>query len=78
MIARISYNSECVIVIEVNGERREVPGGLTVLGLLEQLGVDPARVAVELDRLIVRKAAWPDTPVREGARVEVVQFVGGG
>lgn len=64
--------------ILVNGERRETPAGLSVLGLLEHLLVDPSRVAVELNRYIVRKTAWPDTVVPDGAHVEIVQFVGGG
>jgi len=55
-----------------------VPGGLTVSELLAWLEVVPGRVAVELDRRIVRAADWPGTPVRAGAQLEIVQFVGGG
>ena len=66
------------IEIVVNGESRTVPPGLTVGGLLACLGLDPARVAVELDRRIVRKAEWDSVPVAAGARLEIVQFVGGG
>ena len=64
--------------IVVNGEERPVPDGQSVTSLLAVLGVDAARVAVELDRAIVRKADWDSTVVREGANVEIVQFVGGG
>jgi thiamine biosynthesis protein ThiS len=49
-----------------------------VAGLLAHLRVDAARVAVELNREIVRKTEWDSTPVSDGANVEVVQFVGGG
>jgi sulfur carrier protein len=66
------------IQIVVNGEPRAVESGLTVARLLLDLGLDPARVAVELDRSIVRRAQWGETPVQEGAKFEIVQFVGGG
>lgn len=64
--------------IVVNGEPRTVASGLDVLRLLGELGLDPAHVAVELDRRIVPKPDWAGTPVHDGARIEVVQFVGGG
>jgi thiamine biosynthesis protein ThiS len=66
------------IKIVLNGDPREVPAGLSVLGLLRALNIDPARVAVELNRSIVRKPDWETTPVGPGSQVEVVQFVGGG
>ena len=64
--------------IFVNGERRDVPGGLTLLDLLGFLEVDPQRVAVELNRKIVRQPEWSGTTVADGAVLEIVQFVGGG
>lgn len=66
------------IRIVVNGEDRTVPDGQTVLGLLRDLEIDPARVAVELDRAIVKQPLWDATSLRAGARLEIVQFVGGG
>ncbi len=66
------------IAIVVNGEPRSVASGLDLVRLLGELGLDPARVAVELDRQIVPKEAWAATPVHEGAQIEIVQFVGGG
>lgn len=66
------------IEISVNGEAVATCAGQTVLGLLEQLHLDPARVAVELDRRIVKQPLWPSTPVAPGAQIEIVQFVGGG
>jgi len=66
------------IQIVVNGEPKSVAEGLTVMGLLRLLELDPARVAVELDRRIVKPAMWEDTVLAEGARLEIVQFVGGG
>jgi thiamine biosynthesis protein ThiS len=64
--------------IVVNGERRTAPEGQTILGLLHELGLDPARVAVEYDRRIVKQVAWPETLLQAGSQLEIVQFVGGG
>ena len=66
------------IRISVNGEPAEVPAGLDVLSLLQQLGIDQQRVAIELNRSIIRKPDWPETQVPDGASLEIVQFVGGG
>ena len=67
-----------MIAIVVNGDPHSAPEGQTILGLLEQLRIDPARVAVELDRRIVRQPLWRETPLQQGSRIEIVQFVGGG
>jgi thiamine biosynthesis protein ThiS len=66
------------IPIVINGEARTVAPQQTVLDLLRRLGLDPARVAVELDRRIIKQAQWSDTVVEAGAQIEIVQFVGGG
>ena len=66
------------VEIVVNGEKRRVPTGLTLPGLLAHLEIDLGRVAVELDRQIVRKAEWETTAIRGGAQLEIVWFVGGG
>jgi len=66
------------IQILVNGELRNTSPGQTVLGLLAELHLDPARVAVELNRAIVKQPLWPSTEVPPGAQIEIVQFVGGG
>lgn len=67
-----------VVQIVLNGEPREVPAGLTLESLLVWLQMDPSRVAVEFNGLIVRKPAWHSTEVAAGSQVEVVWFVGGG
>jgi len=64
--------------IVLNGERREVPEGCTVLELLRLLQLDSSRVAVEVDREIVRAPQWAETRLKPGAKVEIVHFVGGG
>jgi sulfur carrier protein len=66
------------IEIQVNGDIQTVSAGLTILGLLEQLRLDPQRVAVELDRRIVKQDQWGATTLRDGSKLEIVQFVGGG
>jgi sulfur carrier protein len=64
--------------IFVNGQPARVPSGQTVESLLAWLRVNPERVAIELNKEIVRKRNWPQTLVQPGAHVEVVEFVGGG
>jgi len=66
------------ISITINGEERQVPSGLNIGNLLVLLGLDGGRVAVELNRALVRKAEWEATAVEAGASLEVVTFVGGG
>jgi thiamine biosynthesis protein ThiS len=66
------------IEIFVNGERFQVPAGGNVTDMLEFLKIAPERVAVELDKALVRKRDWASTRVAGGARMEVVEFVGGG
>jgi thiamine biosynthesis protein ThiS len=64
--------------IVVNGEARTVPEGQTILELLRELHLDPERVAVELDRRIIKQPRWAETHLEPGAQIEIVQFVGGG
>ena len=66
------------IEVVVNGSPKRVPEGLNVAQLLAFLEIDASRVAVELNRTIVRKVEWVATMVGEGANVEIVWFVGGG
>ncbi|HEY9140475.1 MAG TPA: sulfur carrier protein ThiS [Bryobacteraceae bacterium] len=66
------------IPVVINGEARTVASEQTLLELLRRLGLDPARLAVEVDRRIVKQAQWSDTVVEAGAQIEIVQFVGGG
>jgi len=66
------------VTIILNGEDREEASGITVLALLESLGVAPARVAVELNGDVLRRVDFGRRTLRGGDRVEFVQFVGGG
>lgn len=64
--------------IIVNGDRREVPEGLTVVALLEVLQMRANRVAIERNREILPRARWQATQVQPNDSFEIVQFVGGG
>jgi sulfur carrier protein len=66
------------ISIQVNGEAQQTKPGATVLVLLEQLGLNAGRVAIEYNSQILPKVKWPETQVAAGDRIEIVQFVGGG
>jgi thiamine biosynthesis protein ThiS len=62
----------------INGEERSFGDNLTLAALVEQLGLKADRVAIELNRNIVRRDDWPATTLHNGDRLEIVHFVGGG
>ena len=64
--------------IQLNGETREFADNLTIENLLAALELEPTRVAIELNRDVVRRPDWADTVLRDGDRIEIVHFVGGG
>jgi thiazole synthase len=64
--------------ITVNGEAREIGAAVTVAGLLESLGLDGRKVAVERNLEIVPKSAYGEISLGEGDRLEIVHFIGGG
>ena len=64
--------------LKVNGDTIEVAKGASVGELLEKLGVEPARVAVEVNLLIVKKSEYGNIRLNDGDTVEIVNFVGGG
>jgi thiamine biosynthesis protein ThiS len=66
------------MLLHINGEQRELPDGLTVAGLVAQLGMKPDRVAVELNLEIVPRTQWETITLKNDDRLEVVHFVGGG
>ena len=67
-----------MISVTVNGESREVPADLTLVGLLAHLAIDPRMVVVEHNQVIVRRTRLGEVTVGAGDQVEIVQFVGGG
>jgi len=64
--------------LTINGGNRIVSNVETLGALVDQLGMKPDRVAIELNREIVPRDQWPKTPLRDGDRLEIVHFVGGG
>jgi thiamine biosynthesis protein ThiS len=66
------------VQIVVNGEVCQAPAGLTVEQLLVFLELDAERVAIEMNKVILRRRSWSTTSVSTGTSFEIVQFVGGG
>ena len=66
------------MIVTINGEKKEVPAGLTVAALLAHLDLNPARVAIERNLDILPRNRWNATPVEPNDSYEIVQLVGGG
>jgi len=66
------------MTVVVNGEPKECPSGGSLAALIDQLGLKGDRIAVELNREIAPRSRWSDISLREGDRIEIVHFVGGG
>jgi thiamine biosynthesis protein ThiS len=78
-IIPLGYNSSVTpLRITLNGEPFELDQPLSVDELLQKLEIDPRRVAVEHNLVILRRHAFAATLVGDGDRVEIVNFVGGG
>jgi len=66
------------VQVRLNGDTRAVEPGHTIRSLIESLGLRPALVVVELNREILSRDSYAETPVNEGDTIELVHFVGGG
>ena len=66
------------MTIFINGEARELEGVSTLADLLDTLELPKQRVAIELNKHVIRKQDWDSTTVADNDKVEVVHFVGGG
>ena len=64
--------------VRVNGEERQVPSGFSIAAMLETLGLDPRKVAVERNLAIVPRSTLGEVRVEDGDAYEIVHFVGGG
>ena len=62
----------------INGEQREIIEELTLDELLQQFSLSSERIAIELNKDVVRKKDWGNVRVKEADRIEIVHFVGGG
>jgi sulfur carrier protein len=66
------------MIINLNGEKKEVPDTITITGLLDLLKIQHQRVAVELNMEVIRKERFDTVIIREGDTLEVVSFMAGG
>jgi thiamine biosynthesis protein ThiS len=66
------------MTLTINGEDREFSAIQTLTELVAELGMKPDRVAVELNRELVRRDLWSATKLSDGDKLEIVHFVGGG
>ena len=64
--------------IVVNGNNTDIGEGSVITDLVQSIGLNTDRIAVELNKRIVRRADWGSTTLSEGDKVEIVHFVGGG
>ena len=64
--------------VRLNGKEREIPDHATVDDLLKYLDLHPKRVAVELNREIVKRTQFSETRLHPDDTIEILQFVGGG
>lgn len=67
-----------VMNVIVNGEKIALDAPLSIAGLLEHLALPAQRIAVELNKEVVRRADWNEIKVSDGDRIEIIHFVGGG
>lgn len=66
------------MTVFINGEKREIAAELSVAQLLQELGIRPGRVVVELNRDVISRESHDTTFLKEGDNIEIVHFVGGG
>ena len=66
------------MTITLNGDQHELDGPLTVSELLARLEIDPRRVAIEHNLVVLKRAAFDQTTINAGDQLEIVNFVGGG
>src|SRR5688572_20874990 len=67
-----------MLYVTINGERREMPAPVTIADLIEDMGYDRRRIAVELNREVVPLVRHAEVPLADGDIVEIVRLVGGG
>lgn len=64
--------------IYLNGESKDLEQSSTLLDLVNELNLPSQRIAIELNRNVVRRRDWESTTLKEDDRIEIVHFVGGG
>jgi thiamine biosynthesis protein ThiS len=66
------------VTVTINGQPKQISDLKSLAALIESLGMKADRVAVELNREIVPRSQWEATQIKDGDRLEIVHFVGGG
>jgi thiamine biosynthesis protein ThiS len=64
--------------VYLNGESKDLEQSSTLLDLVNELNLPSPRIAIELNRNVVRRRDWESTTLNEDDRIEIVHFVGGG
>jgi len=62
----------------VNGDEKDFSSPISLAGLIEELDLPASRIAIELNREVVRRSDWGSTMLTDDDRIEIVHFVGGG
>ena len=66
------------MTITVNGEKRQIHAEVNLSELLKNLALPDERIAIELNKEVIRKKDWADTKINDADRIEIIHFVGGG
>ena len=76
----VFINSErvCRMKVLINGEIKEISGELNLSDLLKHFSLPSERIAIELNKEVVRKKDWENIKIADGDKLEVIHFVGGG
>ncbi len=64
--------------IIVNGEKKELENSLNLQELLKKLELPNERIAIELNKNVIRKKDWNETEIKDADKIEIIHFVGGG
>jgi thiazole synthase len=78
LLSRPAMSDNPTLAISINGEPRQVSGGISVAAMLEELGLDRRKVAVERNLEVIPRSLLGDVAVANGDTYEIVKFVGGG
>ena len=62
----------------VNGDEKDFDSGISLAALINELELPATRIAIELNREVVRRSDWDSTMLKDEDRIEIVHFVGGG
>jgi thiamine biosynthesis protein ThiS len=62
----------------INGETKEIPSEINLSALLKHLSLPDERIAIELNREVVRKKDWENVKINDADKIEIIHFVGGG